>query len=321
MGVLPGLPGGALVLPRSLVLFSRFSMDGIPPRQRREALVLELEQRAPFDAPAGWVVWHGSVACVWYWSATEQVPANASAEVPETALWPSLAPGQERWIQSSEQGLNLLQFCHPRNGLFEKRYTRPISADEASAWLLRHGADASAASQARPVDLPPPSKPVGESLNAVPSSLEARVLPGASVVLALLAIMYTVAIGRAWWEVEQTAEAVNAMRGSAQNVIELRNRAVELQGELQSLTAQTQASQIGLAATLAEALALENAELIRWNYRNGRLEVTWENATAPPEATTIIRELESRPEFGNVQAQVLSDKAVEVILSLEGVAP
>ena len=75
-----------------------------------------------------------------------------------------------------------------------------------------------------------------------------------------------------------------------------------------------------LAAGLAEALNLENAELIRWNYRNGRLEVTWQNQSTPPDATTIIRELESRPEFNNVQAQLLADNAVEIILNVEEAA-
>lgn len=319
--MLPGLPGGALVIPRNRVLFTRLAMGAIPRKQRKDAVALELEQQAPFEEPSAWVVWQGTTACVWYWPGQgNATQAQPMPEVPETALWPILPAGQGRWVEDSEQGLYLLQFNHPRTGWFEKRFTRPVQGQEAGAWLQRHGAAPEVAANIRPTAPPALSEPVGESLNAAPSSLEARVLPGALALLLLVAVMYTVAIGRAGWEAGQAEEAANAMRSDVQNIIELRNRATALQNELQSLGALSQPSQVRLAAGLAEALNLENAELIRWNYRNGRLEVTWQNQSTPPDATTIIRELESRPEFNNVQAQLLADNAVEIILNVEEAA-
>lgn len=400
--MLPGLPGGALLIPRQQVLFTRINMSSVPRKQRTDALKLEIEQQAPFDDPAAWVIWHDTTALVWYWPRHSQpTAANALPEVPDTALWPPLAPGEGRWVESAEQSpeqsaeqsstqsseqsanksahkspeqsadksatkspeqsLYLLQFNHPQRGWFEKRFTRPLPPQEASAWLQRHGASAAVAAAIAPTPEPALSTPLGASLHAPPSGLETRILPAAVALLVWVVVLYAVGIGRAGWEAGRAEAAAEGLRESVQNIIELRNRATVLQNELQSLGALRQPSQVQLAAVLAETLDLKQTDLLRWNYRNGRLEITWrhpdsapdstaesgsnsasESSSAtdpdgtadtapnsspssspstPPEATALIRTLEAHPAFSNVQAQVLADNVVELVLNVEAARP
>jgi len=331
---LPGLPGGACVLPRTQLLFTRLNLSDIPLRQRREAALLELEQQAPFGQLKGWALWQEGQAGIWYWpqSLEEQAllaPAPGLVQpspMPETALWPPLAPGSYRWVEEPESKLYLIQYQHPSQGLYEKRYRRPLGSREASAWLQRHGwqgddTEPNHLNPALPPRLQDTAGPQGESLTPGASALERRYIPALAAVLVFMLLVYLLAWGRAWWAAQEAREAQIALQAQVEDVIQMRNHASRLRAQNLQLAAMRQPSQLHLAATLAQALGVENTRLVGWNYRSGALEISWlvADETTAPDATEIIRQLEALPAFSNVQAQ-LKGALIEVSLTINPTA-
>lgn len=308
LGAIPGFPAGAVVLPRTRALFARFNLAGIPERRRLQTLRLELEQHAPFENPAGWVFWCGSTACVWYWQ------GELEASVPETALWPELYNGQYRWVEDGSENLHLIQFLHSTRGLFEKRFTHRIDPAEARSWLSRHGAELTI--DPHPEGMPALGSPVGQALEQAESSLEGRVFPAMAALCVFFVLVYGVAIVRASLEASDAQAKVGAMQQGAEPIIELRNRAGSLQARNEILKSYQQLPQTALAADLARELDVREGRLVRWSYRDRRLEVSWEPETELPDATEIIAKLERLPEYNNVQAQTKGDSLVEISMDI-----
>lgn len=308
LGAIPGFPAGAVVLPRTSALFARFNLAGIPDRRRLETLRLELEQHAPFEDPAGWVFWCGSVACVWYW------PGELGASVPETALWPKLGSEQYRWIEDESENLHLIQFLHPARGLFEKRFTHRVDPAEVSAWLSRHGAELITEPQAE--GMPVLDSPIGQALEQAESPLEKRVFPAMAALCIFFVLVFGVAIVRASLETGDAQARVDTMRQGAEPIIELRNRAGSLQTRNEILKSYQQLPQTAIAADLARELDVREGRLVRWSYRDRRLEVSWVPETELPDATEIIAKLEKLPEYNNVQAQTKGNSLVEISMDI-----
>lgn len=325
LGVLPGIPGGACVLPRESLLFARIDLASVPPRQRLDALKLELEQKSPFDELEGWVVWQEAQACVWYWSRQIEAAAQASLKeaagrrqfLAEPALWPRLGPGSYRWVSDGERGLYLLQYCHPEKGLYEKRFARPVSSEEAAAWLRRHGATGAAAESPRSEGVPAFSAPMGQSLQPQPSSLEHRVFPVSAALLAFFAVAYGVAIIRADYQAQNTARQASQLEQQIDGVVDLRQRAGTLRTEFLALQAYDSVPQVQVAARIADMLDVKGGRLVRWAYRDGRLELSWEPEGELPDATRLITVLEESGAFSEVQAQTRGDSLVELSLQVE----
>ena len=324
LGPIPGFPAGAIVLPRTSALFARFNLADIPEKRRLETLRLELEQQAPFENPAGWVFWCGSVACVWYWQGGIEVSVSdaagmpaavkSSGVVPETALWPKLGSDQYRWVEDDSENLHLLQFLHSTQGLFEKRFTHRVEPAEACAWLSRHGARL--ATEPHPDVMPALGNPVGQALEQAESSLERRVFPAMAALCLFFVLVYGVAIVRASLEAGDARARVGGMQQSAEPILELRNRASNLQAQNEVLRSYQQLQQTTIAADLANELDVREGRLLRWSYRDRRLEVSWEPEAELPDATDIIARLEKRPEYNNVQAQTKGDSLVEVSMDI-----
>lgn len=325
MGVVSGLPGGGCILPRTYLLFTRMDMAEVPLRQRREAVLLELEQDAPFEEPSGWVVWDGSRANVWYWPAELENRALAGSDgeptaVPETALWPRLHAEECRWVADPKRGLYLLQFQHPRSGLSEKRYPSAPSANEAIAWFKRHGAKGEltelSAQPAPALELT--RGPLGSTLKPVSSSLEKRVFPVTAALLGFLLVVYCLAIARAWWETGQLGSERAELQAQVEDVIVLRNRAAELLAANQLLGDVRQPSQLIMSSVIAQTLEVNSVRLIRWVYRNDQLELLWRPDEKAPDPTALIRNLEALPAFSGVQAEINADEAINVNLEVSG---
>lgn len=320
IGVIPTVPGGACLVPRTQLLFARIDIEGVPGRQRRDAVLLELEQTAPFEAPLGWVDWQGETACVWYWprdleTDIEQALGARLPIIPESALWSRLAPGEYRWIELSDTNLFLLQYQHPEEGLHEKRSLSPIGEEEARAWLSRHGATASAVEPAALAPLSASRHVTGESLTRTTSTMEQRWLPATSALLAFLMVTYTLATGFAWINTQLTRADRTELQSQVDQVVALRDRARDLAATNRRLIALQQPSQLTLAWKVADALDLRETELVRWAWRNDRLELSWQSDTGAMDATAVIRRLEAQPDFRNVQAST-GDSLIEVSLEV-----
>lgn len=314
------------MLSRTEVLYHSIDLTDIPARQRHEALRLELEQSAPFETVAGWVVWQQGRACVWYWPQElqqrieTQLPGSAAGLrwLPETALWPELAAGSYRWIQDQDSGLNLLQYQHPRHGLAEKRYSRPITAVEAGAWLTRHGFTGDGPPQA--ADAPGWGPIRGAPLEKPESPLETRLLPLAALSLGFLLLVWGVATVRAGIEASAARERADQLQVGVSDVLLLRQQVNTMQADNAALAAYHHPSQLTTAAVLAELLEIEGGRLVHWSYRNGRLELSWLPEGELPDTTELIATLEDHPAFSQVQAQNRGDSMVELSLRINGQA-
>lgn len=323
MGPLPGFPGGACVLPRSAVFFTRIDLRNVPQRQRPEALKLELEQKAPFEETGGWVLWQGALACVWYWPRDLQQRAGDECGgldlVPETALWPELEPEGYRWIDDTDSGLVLVQYKHTQQGLYEKRFPAPVSREEVSAWLSRHGARGIQVDDLAPMSLPSLANPVGRGLESRESSLESRVFPLACLLLGFVVLAYGVAIVRASLEADAAREQARSAEQGVGSVVDSRQQAARLQSGNAVLSEYRGPSQVNTAARLAEVLDIQGGRLVRWTYRDGRLELSWEPQGDLPDSTRVITLLEETPGFSDVEAQTRGDSLVEITMQVVSV--
>jgi len=303
------------VLPRAQLFYTRLDLAEVPPRQRREAALLELEQQAPFEQPRGWALWQGSRACIWYWSGDLEhrlLPGEGAEQapiVPETALWPPLPEDHWRWLEDPDTGLYLLQYQHPHQGLYERRFGGPVAAQEAHAWLKRHGADLTEEQRAAlaPQRPPEPRAPQGQSLMPMDSAVEQRLLPGLAIFLVFLCLVYALAWARADWAAHQARTRHQAMEEQVQDRVAQERQARRLSAENRQLGSLREPSQLLLAAYIAQQLALQNTQLVRWQYRDQRLELSWQAEGSLPEATQIIRRLEASPALSRVQAQTRGD--------------
>lgn len=320
-----GVTAGVCLLPRAQLLYTRLELSEVPKNQRREAVLLELEQKAPFAEPSGWAIWQGSRACVWYWPAELEKHAlggspSGPVVIPETALWPELNASECRWVADAERGLYLLQFQHPDTGFYEKRYPFAPAADEVLAWFRRHGAVVEPTeinSQSVP-ELELSRGPLGTSLKPVSSSLEKRIFPAAAALLGFLLVVYCLALTRAWWETGQLRSERVELQTQVEDVVGLRNRAAELQAGNRLLGNIRQPSQLLISSFIAEALDVNTVRLIHWSYRNDQLELLWRPNEEAPDPTALIRQLEALPAFSDVQAEINPDGAVDIYLEVSG---
>ncbi|PVY79075.1 hypothetical protein C8D92_101281 [Tamilnaduibacter salinus] len=284
------------------------------------ALRLELEQKSPFDTVCGWVFWQGSLACVWYWSQelearvrqASQPAGNQLEFVPEAALWPQLDAGGYRWVQEQGNALVLVQYQHPKHGLYEKRYSAAVSREEVAAWLRRHGAGDVSADRLVAAASPGYDKPFGQSLEGRSSSLESRVFPLSAALLGFFVLVYGVAIIRAGVGSENARERAEQMEQSISGIVALRQKAASLQSQTALLAEFNAPSQVEVAAELAELLEVEGGRLVRWAYRDGRLELSWEPEGPLPDSTRVITALEEAARFGDVQAQARGNTVMEI---------
>lgn len=329
IGPLAGFPRGACILPRVSILFARIRLADVPARHRHEALRLELEQKAPFDEPAGWVIWQGNYACIWYWPAKLQTQIEAAlgvkegcfAFVPETALWPTLENGHYRWVESTDKSLVLVQYQHPQQGLYEKRYLTGITAEGASAWLGRHGAGGELVSNDPPIpsDVPALSALTGSALDSRGFSLESRVFPLLTLLLCFFVVVYGVAITRASIEADAAREHAQEVKQKVAGVLSLRTKANVLASDNAVLAEYLVPSQIDMAVELAQALDIQGGQLVRWAFRAGQLDVSWVPDENMPDTTDLITILEALPRFSQVQAQVRGDSVIDLSMQVKPV--
>ncbi|MEQ5833668.1 hypothetical protein [Marinobacter sp. NFXS9] len=319
IGPLAGFPGGACVLPRAVVFFSRIDLGDLPVRERNSALRLELEQQAPFDAVNGWVIWSDGQACVWYWPEDLGSQAEDAAGkigvgltyVPEGALWPALAPGDYRWIDDRGSGLVVVQYQDPRHGLFEKRYTRAASRDEIAAWLHRHKANVNPEALVAQ-GAPELSGVSGRGLHARGSSLETRVFPLTTCLLGFFVLVYIFAIVFASVQSQAAQQQSLRMKSGVSDVLELRQTSSSLKSGNDLLASYRSPSQVAVAADLADRIDMHGGRLVRWTYRKNQLEVSWEPEGDMPESTSLITAVEAAPWSRDVQAQERSDTLMEM---------
>lgn len=325
IGPLAGFPGGACILPRTSVLFARISLADLPERHRDETLRLELEQRAPFDEPAGWVVWQGAHACVWYWPKELQtqietalkIKEDSLAFVPETIVWPELKNGHYRWIESTDKKLSLLQYQHPHQGLYEKRCLTQATQGEVTAWLNRHGAQT--ASDIAPEPPPELSVPRGNMLGARGSALESRVFPLITLLLCFFIVAYGVAIIRASAEASAAKERAHALEKTVEDTLSVRTNANMIASDNAILTGYLTPSQVDMAAVLADALDIQGGRLLRWQYRSEKLELSWMPEGKVPDTTGLITILEAMPQFSRVLAQVRGGTVIDLSMQVNAV--
>jgi len=321
IGALPGMPGGALILPRRQVLFSRLEISGIPRNQRREAIRLELEQLAPFEDPGAWVRVNDAadVACVWYWPGTLEDTGSPQAAhltpIPENVTWPELADGEYRWIEAADQGLFVLQYQSASAGLFEERFATNPSAATVQAWLKRHGCT--------PRELkstpPPPAASVGPgwSLTASRDLVETTILPLATAVMGVAVVTFAIANLIALVGLQAAEQRTAKLEREVADTIELRREALALEEEIRRINNHFEPTQVAIAAELARALDARSTSLMRWSYRDGSLQLAWNPTAGTSNPTEIISKVEALPEFANVEAVVEPKKHVELTLDVD----
>ena len=141
--------------------------------------------------------------------------------------------------------------------------------------------------------------------------------PVSAALLAFFAVAYGVAIIRADYQAQNTVRQASQLEQQIDGVVDLRQRAGTLRTELLALQAYDSVPQVQVAARIADILDVKGGRLVRWAYRDGRLELSWEPEGELPDATRLITVLEESGVFSGVQAQTRGDSLVELSLRVE----
>lgn len=310
----PQIRFGALqwVLTRPMYRFQTFDLTQVPPKNRTQALQLELAQWTPFANSDYYVGWHGQQALVWGWDADK---------VKQAIVAQGLKPQRVRILPESalqtplQDGLCLTR-CHEgfegqlwHEGKLEKsRWWAQLPAQDEWLMFQRDAGILPGEQQSQP---PAPRATllnfqpwVNEAGSAGGQEMQLERLGIALGILLLLLPTFWFGFGlyKAQRGTAQLQDQLAQLQREAEPIMQARRQSLDYLARINALRALAPyPSQLSLMAKIAEVLPKDNASLKDWNFQQGQLKVTVVSKS-DLSSTTLIGALQQTGIFNDVKA-------------------
>lgn len=282
----------ARVIARALCHFLYVPYDGIPAKERRHRLQLQLQVWAPFDTPAFALVDTSAGCMVFAWDAaaladaTGRGVAGPGSILPETLLRPRHADGVV--LQACIEGFEGQVW---RAGqLLASRWW--AQAPDAGAWLnFQRGAGVQVPAPLPALAAQPaPPLPAPWAWPVTPQDLkEAQRLRWHAAVgsLALLLLLPTLWLGLNWWRTQAHLEALQAqsrqLEDELQPVLQLRSDALQGQTAIETLASLvSRPDALELLAHLSQRLPADGSVVRELDWEGQRLRLVLTVPTRTP---------------------------------------
>lgn len=305
---------GALqwVLTRPMYRFQFFDLAQVPPKNRTQALRLELAQWTPFADSDYYVGWYGQRALVWGWNAGKIKHAIAAQGLkpqrvrilPETVLQTPLQDGLclTRCLEGYEG-----QYW--REGHLERsRWWPQLPAPDE--WLMFQR-DAGITPDAQQNQPPAPrANPLNERswVNQAGSSggdaiqLERLIIALCILLLLLPTFWYGFSLYKVQQSAAQLHDQLTQLQREAGPVAQARSEALDHLARINALRALAPyPGQLALMAKIAEVLPKDNSYVKDWDFQQGQLKVTIASKS-DISTTLLIGMLQQSGSFRDVKA-------------------
>lgn len=305
---------GALqwVLARPLYRFQTFDLGQVPPKNRSQALRLELAQWTPFADSGYYVGWHGQQALVWCWDADLVRQAIAAQRLkpqrvrilPESVLQIPLQSGLS--LVRCQKGYDAQLWRKDR--LERSRWWSQLPTQDE--WLtFQRDAGITPSEQ----QLQPPA-PCVSLLNLQPWVKEAESSDGLAIQLERMIIalaIFLLSLPTFWngfglYNMRQATAQLHEqqvqLQREAEPIIKARSLALDHLMRINALHALAPfPEQLALMARVAEVLPQDNSYLKNWDFRSGQLKITIAS-TSDISTTSLIGVLQQTGFFRDVKA-------------------
>lgn len=300
------------VLTRPMYRFQQFDIGQVPPKNRAQALRLELAQWTPFADSGYYIGWHGAHALVWAWDANKVQQAIATQ---------GLKPKRIRILPESvlqtpiEDSLSLIR-C--REG-YEGQLWRDAHLERSRWWPQLPETDEWLMFQ-RDAGIPAneqqgqPPKPRVGSMNARPWMREAgsavdQAVQWERLVIALSVLVLSIPtfwVGFNLYKLQLATAQLNEQQAHLQRKVEpimqARRQAQDYLVRINELRAiAPHPEQLTLMAKIAQVLPKDKSYIKDWDYQTGQLKITLTSAS-DISATFLIGLLQQAGPFRDVKA-------------------
>lgn len=300
------------ILARPMYRFQRFDLAQIPPKNRSQALRLELAQWTPFANSDYYVGWQGSHALVWGWDADK---------VQQAVVAQGLKPKRARILPESvlqsplNNGLRVIrcregfegQLWH--DGQLERSRWWP-QLPELAEWLMFQR-DAGIPPNDQQAHSPPPC---ARSLNARPWLNEAgsagdQIMQRERLVIALGILLlsapsfwYGFSLYKLQLATEQLLAQQEKLQRKAEPIMQARLQAQDYLDRINELRAVAPyPEQLALMARVAQVLPPDRSYIKDWDFQSGQLKITI-NSAGDISTTTLVGVLQRAGSFRDVKA-------------------
>ncbi len=300
------------VVARPLLRFQTFDLAQVPPKNRPQALQLELAQWTPFANSGYYVGWQGARAWVWGWDADKVQAAIAAQGLKPKRV--QISP-ESLLLAPLENGLCLTR-C--REG-FEGQLWQGRLLERSRWWLQMPSAeewlsfqrDAAIAPSAQQGQLPAVRDAARLATPWLRQS-ETATSRGALIERPLMALGLLCLLAPALWfslNLYKTEESTHKLRlqqaqlqDQAAPILLARGQALDYMARIQALQALARApDQLALMGRVAEVLPKNGSFLKDWEFSGRQLKFTLTAAADVP-TTPIIDVLQKARTFTNVTA-------------------
>lgn len=300
------------LLARTQLLSCMVDLRRVPAGKQRQALQLQMRQRAPFTHLGAHVDWvKPGLAQVYYWDAQQHPEKEGQLLLPETALLPLPAPTDLAcWqLDLTPTPQRLLIYRDSQGAVHE--YLEPFAESLSPAgqrWL-----DAQAQTHVCPAPqslkawLSQPRLRRGESLYGQQRRGMAR-LPWLLLGLLLLSLSWS--LGQSlylWQRLPQAQAQLDTLYQQAEPLLDARHSLREIEARLSALNPPPSADPLALLQQLYPLLELEAPRLVNWQYRHQRLDepahLSVQLTASVTDLPRLIERLEAQADFSQVQAE------------------
>lgn len=300
------------VLTRPLYRFQTFDLAQVPPKNRAQALRLELAQWTPFADSDYYVGWHGQQALVWCWDADKVKQAIAAQGLKQQRL--RILP--ETVLQTPLQDGLCVTRCHEG---YEGQLWRESQLDRSRWWPQLPTQDEWLMFQ-RDAGITPneqqtqPPAPRVSALNERPwvneaGSADDKEMQLERLVIALgilLLLLPTFWYGFALYKVQRSAAQLHGQQAQLQReampITQARSQALDHLARINALRAiAPYPEQLALMAKIAQALPQDKSYIHDWDFQSGQLKVTITSAS-DISTTFLIGVLQQAGPFRDVKA-------------------
>ncbi len=300
------------VLTRPMYRFLTFDLAQVPPKNRPQALRLELAQWTPFANSDYYIGWHGQQALVWGWDADKVKQAIAAQ---------GLKPQRVRVLPESvlhtplEDGLCLSR-CHEgyegqlwrESQLERSRWWPQLPTQDEWLMFQRDAGILPGAQQSQPpapraslTNLQPWVSAAGSSSDKA-LQLERLIIALGILLMLLPTFWYGFGLLKVQHSVAQLHEQQAQLQLEAAPIAQARNQTLDHLARINALLALSPyPDQLTLMAKIAEVLPNDKSYLKDWDFQQGQLKITV-TSTSDISATYLIGVLQQAGPFRDVKA-------------------
>lgn len=300
------------VLARPMYRFQLFDLAQVPPKNRAQALRLELAQWTPFTDSDYYVGWHGQQALVWGWDADK---------VKQAIVAQGLKPQRVRILPESvlqtplQDGLCLAR-CHEgyegqlwREGQLERSRWWPQLPTQDEWLMFQRDAGIlpgeqlaqTPAPRGNPLNLQPWVNQTGSSGDKA-IQLERLIIALGILLLLLPTFWYGFGLFKAQRSSAQLHDQQAQLQREAEPIIQARSQSLDYLARIDTLRALAPyPGQLALMAKIAEALPRDSSYIKDWDFQSGQLKITI-TSVSDISTTMLIGVLQQAGPFRDVKA-------------------